>query len=705
MILDIFQIIFLLTTFFAAIGLAVIIYSRNRENITSRLFILMLVLVNGYIISHSIHFLFMRTADVTILDMSCHSFLLVILVTLTFFTWNYPTQKKMGMFRSMLILVPSVGLLTWLWSGALVQESHSHIGKFEAHYGDYYPIFLLWYTILLGINIFWLVEKYKSEKNPDVKRRSLLFIMGLLLTNFVSFIFGLLLPWILGFYFLVEISPLAFLIGVILFTTVAVGKYDMFPAALNRVKNFSINRKVILSALVLVPIIILMIQIPVMDLIFEFKTNTDLINHFIISLFGGLIVSISISFVILKVISNPINKLKSKAVEIEKGNYGIKLDYKSNDEIGELTEAFNTMSETLNNNSFEIQEKESRILLLLNAFEKSSAAIAIVDPDFKIVEVNSAFCSIIGKERNNIIGNDIKVLQFSDQLTKENKKLLDEIIRNKKFEGELVWYDQDNSKRYMFLSVTPTSLDINEHDGFLFVEVDITKNKILEEQLLKAEKLSALGEMAAILAHEIKTPLTSIKMNADILNESLALQQDDEKSFSIIQKEINRLNNLVKDVLLFSKQTDLVYSELDLHELIENIKIQLENSIKQKNANFINNVNSLKIEGDHEKLKQVFLNLIDNSIDVIKDEGTIEISSNVEEDKNRVFIFIRDTGGSNMDKENIFEPFYTTKASGTGLGLSISQKIIKLHNGNITLEISNVSETVFKIEIPVRNKV
>src|SRR3972149_11121487 len=140
--LDVFQMIFLFTTFLGAIGLSVIIYSRNEKNVTGRLFILMLLLVCGYIVSHSTHFVFKRAGDVTVLDMSCHSFLLIIIVTLTFFTWNYPTQRKMGLLSGLSILLPSVALLIWLWTGSLVKESYVHELQFEAHYGIYYPVFL-----------------------------------------------------------------------------------------------------------------------------------------------------------------------------------------------------------------------------------------------------------------------------------------------------------------------------------------------------------------------------------------------------------------------------------------------------------------------------------------------------------------------------------------------------------------------------------
>ncbi|MBU2447070.1 MAG: hypothetical protein KJ666_16075, partial [Bacteroidetes bacterium] len=223
--MNITQILFLLSTFLAAIGLIIIIYSRDNQNITSRLFILFLFLVLGYLISHGIHFTLLKIDDVTILDISCHSFLLVIMVTLTFFTWNFPVPKKIGYIRGLIILLPSIVLLIALWSGNLVEQSHAHSGKFRAIFNDTYPIFLFWYLILIFLSVIWLLKKYKTESNSQIQKQILLFFLGLVITNLATFIFGLLLPWILGFYYLVEISPLAFLIGVILFTTVAVGRY------------------------------------------------------------------------------------------------------------------------------------------------------------------------------------------------------------------------------------------------------------------------------------------------------------------------------------------------------------------------------------------------------------------------------------------------------------------------------------------------
>jgi len=693
--LDLTQSIFLLATLLAAVGLIIIIYSRNRESIKSRLFILILLLVIGYLISHAFHFLIMHSADVTILDRSCHSFLLMIMVTITFFTWNFPVPHKIGLLRSLLIILPSVVLLGFLWSGYFIEESHAHNLMFDVSYSSTYPIFLLWYAFLVAFNFYWLFKKYYGESDPTQHKQILLLFIGLIITNLASFIFGLFLPWYLGFYYLVEISPLSFLVGVILFTTVAVNRYDMFQYSMKRIHSFSISKKIILSSLILVPIIILLVQIPLIRFIFQPESNRELYRFFAISVFGGLIVSISIAFVIVKIISNPLNKLKNNAIEIEKGNYGTKIDFSSSDEFGELTKAFNHMSETLQNNSAELKKRENRISLLLNAFEESSAAIAIVDEDFRIIESNPQFSVIVGKDRSEILNKSIVDVQFKNDLNEYFNMIKNELQLYSKFRGEIN-YD----KKVLLMYVTPSSTG-NKFNGFLFIEVDITEQKKLEEQLVKSEKLAALGKMAAVLAHEVKTPLTSIKMNADIIAEELQLNEAEKENLAIIQTEINRLNNLVKDVLQFSRQMELDYSVFNLFELIDNIKSQLLNKLKTKSISFINNVDKIELNADKHKLMQVFLNLIDNSIEAVNSNGRIESTSVINEEQNNIKILVIDNGNGISADTKIFEPFFTTKSSGTGLGLLIAQKIIEQHKGTIRLVSSEPGKTIFEIIIPI----
>ncbi len=695
---DFWNYIFIGTTIISSAGLIFVIYSRSVINITSRLFILTLILVIAYLISHTVHFIIMPAHDLTLLDRSCHSLLLMILLSLTFLALNYPAPQKISIIGAMLLVIPSAIILLLLWKGLLISESFVHGFHFSASFTPYYTFYIYWYLALIIISIISILIKYRKSVDAVIKKQLLLFLFGLIITNTTTFVSGILLPWIQGFYYLVEISPLAFLAGLIFFTSIAIGKYNMFPAALEKVYSFSLNKKIFFSALIVIPVIILLIQIPIGRVIFNIHSQEEVLRFFMYSIFIGIIVSLVLSFIVSKIIAHPIILLKEKVLEIKKGNYKVNINIKSADEIGELASAINNMALTLNKNQIDLSKKEERISVLLNAFEKSFAAIAVTDNDFNIVEANSQFYSISGLLNNQIALQRIDVIQFQN-----NSDLLSNILKevNKKgvYTGEIKITGLDNKQKELLISVSKIISSNDIQKGYLFVEIDITDKKKLEAEIAKSEKLAALGKMSAILAHEIKTPLTSIKMNVDILSQSLKLNEDDKESFEIIKKETNRLTELVKEVLQFSRTSELVFSKVNLRELIDEIIQIAELNCRNKQIKFFNNSDNIEIKADADKIKQVFLNLIQNSIEAIDNQGLIEITS--ETKAPYIFIYIKDNGKGIEDTERIFEPFFTTKASGTGLGLSVSQKIIEQHNGTLSLVSSKKGETIFEVKIPL----
>src|SRR5690606_4348447 len=149
-------------------------------------------------------------------------------------------------------------------------------------------------------------------------------------------------------------------------------------------------------------------------------------------------------------------------------NFGVSIDYKSNDEFGELTEAFNTMSDTLKSNSIELKDKEKRINLLLSAFDKSSAAIAVVDESFFVLESNPQFLEITGKSKKEVLNKNIANVQFTDDLLDYFNMIKNELQLYNKFRGEITFNEKE-----LLISVTP-SVSGNKSGGYLFIEVDVT---------------------------------------------------------------------------------------------------------------------------------------------------------------------------------------------------------------------------------------
>lgn len=701
MIYNFTQILFLLASFIGAIGLIITVYLRSEKAATSRLFIITLVLVIAYLISHTVHFVFMPTNNLTALDISCHSLLLMILVSLTFFSWNYPQPKEIGLLRGLLIFIPSLTLLILLWSGKLISESHSHIHNFSVSFSSLYPFFLLWYILLVVYNVIIIISKIRNHPKPIERNQILVYLFGLIITNIATFTFGLFLPWLLGFYYLVEISPIAFLFGFISFTSFAIARYNMFPNTIKRVLSFSLNKKIIFSALIVVPIIILVIQIPLGRIVFNINSNKEMIRFFIISIFIGLLVSISMSFIISRLIANPISLLTNKVLQFEKGDYSTRSDIQSNDEIGELSNAFNKLAFTLSSNISELKLREERISVLLNAFEKSLAAIAIVDSEFFVTEANNQFYNMIGLDESFDEKKSIEFLQFRYSLPLFNS-IIEKVNKESIYINEVEIKSFDNQKdKFVLLSVTKISTTESIPKGYLFIEIDITERKKLESEIIRSEKLASLGKMSATIAHEIKTPLTSIKMNIDMISKSNDLEPEDKESIEIISKEVNRLNKLVKEVLQISRTAPLSLDKISLHDFLDEVISQANSNESNKLIHFSNNSNNSEIFIDPDKFKQVFLNLFQNSIEAIQNEGKISITNF--NDSEFIYIKIVDNGKGITDADLIFDPFYTNKASGTGLGLSISARIIEQHNGQLELISSKPGETIFQIKLPIEN--
>jgi len=207
--------------------------------------------------------------------------------------------------------------------------------------------------------------------------------------------------------------------------------------------------------------------------------------------------------------------------------------------------------------------------------------------------------------------------------------------------------------------------------------------------------------MTSYLSHEIRTPLTAIKLNIDMLMEQMRENTCCDKSFQIINKELKRLENLLKDVLQYSKKRVEIYGAISADSILKQVTQLMQPVFEGKNISIINKISHDLVKGDPDELKTMFMQLIENSVDAIGQDGEIEFLSVIDAKKKMHRIFMRDTGCGVKPVKNIFEPFYTTKRTGTGLGLSIVQQIIEKHNGTIFLIFSEPGNTIFQLSLPL----
>lgn len=229
----------------------------------------------------------------------------------------------------------------------------------------------------------------------------------------------------------------------------------------------------------------------------------------------------------------------------------------------------------------------------------------------------------------------------------------------------------------------------------------------IEEQLRRAERLSVLGELSSVLAHEIRNPLGSIQGTAEILKDDFKPGDKKYEFLEILLKESDRLNRVVEDFLRLSKPQPLVTAPCIIGEELRSIVMLVAAEANDRGLSLkLSADDSLEITGDRDKLHQAFLNVILNGIQSASDGGSLEICAERRKDAPRdspeVRIDFTDTGNGVADsiQEKIFEPFFTTKQEGTGLGLAISKKIIEAHGGRIEVSSSSPEGTTFSIFLP-----
>ena len=234
--------------------------------------------------------------------------------------------------------------------------------------------------------------------------------------------------------------------------------------------------------------------------------------------------------------------------------------------------------------------------------------------------------------------------------------------------------------------------------------------EVASNKLIQAEKLASIGSISAGIAHEIRNALTSVKLNIQKLVQSDRLDETEKEHLSISQEGIGQMEKFVKELLDFTRVSELNLARFSLEQILdESIKtladtLELKKVVLEKS--YEEGLPQVLVDAD--KLKQVFLNLLRNAFDAVEEKGKINIFLSLlkEQEGSKIRVFISDNGSGipEENRETVFEPFYTTKASGIGLGLPIARKIIEQHRGTIRVKENSAQGTSFEIFIPTEEE-
>ncbi|WP_088106110.1 ATP-binding protein [Halalkalibacter urbisdiaboli] len=244
-------------------------------------------------------------------------------------------------------------------------------------------------------------------------------------------------------------------------------------------------------------------------------------------------------------------------------------------------------------------------------------------------------------------------------------------------------------------------IEQGKHVGMVITFRDMTEKKKTDEILLQWEKLSLVGQMAAGVAHEIRNPVTSLKGFFQLMR---ANKEYNDSYFDIMDSEFNRIESIIKELLMFSKPHESHYTNQKIASLIEEVIMLMEPQALIKNINIATDYDTSSeamVYCIEHQLKQVFINLIKNALEAMENGGTIVIK--VQHINDEFLIQVTDDGAGIPDDviEKLGEPFYSTKENGTGLGLMVTNNIIKNnHQGAIHVESQLGKGTTFTVRLP-----
>ena len=458
-----------------------------------------------------------------------------------------------------------------------------------------------------------------------------------------------------------------------------------------------------------------------------------------------LFLAISILFTIFATrrISENLKKLNRGAETIARGNYSHHLKIEAKDEIGSLAHQFNQMAdallkreqiiekhkkqleETVVERTFELKQEKEKLQAIL---DNVPSAFILLDEELNILSASAVIKNIAGVFPEEIIGK-----KCYQALAKKNlcQNWTEKTNRTNSRTMSFIETRDDEEKGDIFIEHISIPLTLNnQHQAYLEILTDITEQKKMNEHLLKMEKLVASGEMSAVISHEMRNSLTSIKMILQLQREA-SQNEDDRQSLEVALKSIYRMENVVENLLRFARPAPIQFRQENINRIINDCLTFLQPQFEKKRLTVQKKLKAdlPHLFADYHQLKEAMINILLNSIQACDEKGKIIMESDLinlsqkiedyaysdfqkENDykiilnrgRELIQVKIKDSGPGILQKQlnKIFDPFFTTKLNGTGLGLTMTKRTINQHGGVIIVNSHPDQETVFRLLLPVR---
>lgn len=407
----------------------------------------------------------------------------------------------------------------------------------------------------------------------------------------------------------------------------------------------------------------------------------------------ALLLSTIIGFLFARTITVPIKNLAQKARLIADGDFEQRIEAKSEDEIGELTKDFNHMAAELKETLNEIGNEKSKVEAILMHMTDGVMAF---DINGNIIHINPAAQNILKSDFSDKSFDEVFLKLDADVTLGEFIYLDDSLVKERKIEL---------GKTFIKLYFVSFKSESGETGGIIVVLQDITDQQKLDNMR---------REFVANVSHELRTPLTTIKSYVEtLLDGALDDRETSNQFLEVIETETDRMTRLVKDLLQLSKmdyqQAEWKSEHVSLDNLIRELvkKISIEAKNKNQTLEYFMTSSVPDVTADRDKIEQVLLNIISNSIKYTQEGGTISVYLGQVHSEAYVKVVDNGMGIPKKDLPRIFERFYrvdkarTREFGGTGLGLSIAKEIIEAHGGSIAIDSEIGKGTEVVINLPV----
>jgi two-component system nitrogen regulation sensor histidine kinase NtrY len=426
----------------------------------------------------------------------------------------------------------------------------------------------------------------------------------------------------------------------------------------------------------------------------------------------AMMAAIWLAFYMAREITTPIRQLAEGTVKVAGGDYDIHIDQEGRDEIGFLVQSFNKMTHDLQQSQAQLaatyrqlsdshalistQKRDMEILL-----KNVAAGVIGIDAAGRVTNINDSAAQMLRLKREEVLGQDCRMLLPPG----EYNRMADVVAAARKssrgtVEKPLHLVLPDKTL-YLLVKTTALRDETGQDLGVVLVFEDLT-------ELERAQRLAAWREVARRIAHEVKNPLTPIKLAAQRLQRRFAgrLGEADpifDECTQVIINQADEIKNLVNEFSRFARLPQLNLAPQDLNQLVQETLLLYQEVQPRITLSFHPDPALPPLLLDREQVKRMLLNLIDNALGSIPGSGTITVSVTEDPAQERVQLIVADTGVGvpDRDKIRIFEPYFSTKRGGTGLGLAIVNSIVAEHQGFLRVEDNVPQGTRFIIYIPM----